>query len=247
MISLATDRSQAAKRLMLALDFPSPEKAGAFVEKIGAPPVVYKIGLELIYAGGLPFAADLIRAGHMVFIDAKLHDIGNTVEKATANIAALGASFLTVHASDAKTLAAARRGRQEAPLKLLGVTVLTNLTGADFTGQGMTLTVPELVLSRARLARDAGLDGVIASVAEVPRIRAEFGSDFLIVTPGIRPALAATDDQARIATPSDAIRAGADYIVVGRPITAAADPRAALDAILDEIDSTLSPSGIKRH
>lgn len=235
------ERANAAQRLMLAVDFASLAEAEAFVTGIGTPPLVYKIGLELIYAGGLPLAARLIAQGRKVFIDAKLFDIGHTVERATASIAALGASFLTVHATDTKTLASAVRGRAGAPLKLLAVTVLTNLTQSDMDSQGINLNLPDIVLRRALLARDAGFDGVVASAGEAALLRDAAGSELLIVTPGIRPVGADRGDQSRVMTPAQAIAAGADYLVVGRPVTQARDPHAALEAILSEISRAAKP------
>ena len=161
-----------------------------------------------------------------MFLDAKLLDIEATVERATAAIARTGAEFLTVHAVDRKTLDAAVRGRGGSKLKLLGVTVLTNLGPADLIQQGTDIPPGELVLHRAMLAKEAGFDGVVASGLEAASIREASGTGFLIVTPGIRPKGSATQDQTRIVTPGDAISAGADYLVVGRPITAAPDPRA---------------------
>ena len=175
-----------------------------------------------------------------MFVDAKLLDIEATVERATAAIARMGVAFLTVHALDNKTLAAAVRGRGDSPLKLLGVTVLTNLAPADLIEQGCDHPLAELALHRAKLAKEAGFDGVIASGHEAAKIRNAAGPDFLIVTPGVRPQGAATQDQARAVTPASAIEAGADYLVVGRPITCAADPRAAAEAIVAEIDAALS-------
>jgi orotidine-5'-phosphate decarboxylase len=175
-----------------------------------------------------------------VFVDAKLLDIEATVERATAAIARMGVAFLTVHALDKKTLAAAVRGRGDSTLKLLGVTVLTNLAPADLVEQGCDHPLAELVLHRARLAMECGFDGVIASGHEAAKIRSATGPDFLIVTPGVRPQGADAQDQTRAVTPASAIKAGADYLVVGRPITRAADPRAAAEAIVAEIDATLA-------
>jgi orotidine-5'-phosphate decarboxylase len=199
-----------------------------------------KIGLELIYGDGLALARELVGRGRSVFLDAKLLDIPNTVERAAASAAALGAAFLTVHGADRKTLDAAIRGRGDAPTKLLAITVLTSLDAADLAQQGITASPEQIVLRRARLAAEAGFDGVVASPREAPAIRKELGRDLLIVTPGIRPAGAATADQARTATPAEALRSGADYLVVGRPITGAADPLAAAEAILAEMDAALA-------
>lgn len=222
-------------RLILAIDFASPKAASDFISRIGAPPIVYKIGLELIYAGGLPLAADLVAAGHEVFIDAKLLDIGHTVERACASVAAMGATFLTIHASDPKTLEAAARGRAGSKLKLLGVTVLTNLDANDLARQGHLMTAQELALRRAQMAFEAGFDGVIASPWEASALKQRFGRDFLIVTPGIRPTGVEAGDQSRIMTPSEAIRSGADYLVIGRPITQSPEPTQTLNIVIDEM------------
>jgi orotidine-5'-phosphate decarboxylase len=231
---------EAKDRLIVALDVPGVEEARSLIETLGDGVGVYKIGLELLFAGGLALGEALARKGRPVFIDAKLSDIEATVERATAAIARAGASFLTVHALDAKTLEAAVRGRGDSALKLLGVTVLTNLAAADLIEQGIDHPLPEVVLHRAALAKNAGLDGVIASGREASEIRRAAGRDFLIVTPGVRPSGSEAQDQTRIVTPGQAIMAGADYLVVGRPITRAADPRKAADAIVGEIAAALS-------
>lgn len=223
-------------RLIVALDFPTVDEARTCVQEIGPACRFYKIGLELLFAGGQQLVTELLHKGHQVFVDAKLLDIGATVEKSTRNIAKLGADFLTLHVTDSKTLKAAIKGRGDSSLKLLGVTVLTNLEQADLAEQGIEGRTPkELVLHRAKLAFDAGLDGVIASAQEAAALRELVGPDFLIVTPGIRPSGAEAGDQARVTTPKDAIGFGADYIVVGRPITQSDEPREAAQAIQDEI------------
>jgi orotidine-5'-phosphate decarboxylase len=227
-------------RLIVALDFPQPQQARELAERLGDLPLTLKIGLELIYAGGLTLVRELIGEGRDVFLDAKLLDIPNTVERAAASAAGLGVRFLTVHGTDAKTLDAAVRGRGAAATKLLAITVLTSLDEGDLRQQGIAASAEEMVLRRARLAAEAGLEGVVASPKEASAIRNALGDRLLIVTPGIRPSGAASADQARVATPADALRAGADYLVVGRPITAAADPRAAAEAILDEMAGAAS-------
>ena len=174
-----------------------------------------------------------------MFVDAKLLDIEATVERTTAVIAQSGAAFLTVHAVDRKTIAAAVRGRGDTKLKLLGVTVLTNLSRADLAEHGIDEGPLAVVQRRAMMARDGGFDGIIASGQEARALRERL-RQILIVTPGIRPARADTQDQTRVVTPSAAIKAGADYLVVGRPITRAADPRAAADAIVDEMAKALA-------
>ena len=221
-------------RIVVALDVAELDKARALVDKLGDSVGVYKIGLELIYRGGLGFAEELVRQGRKVFLDAKLLDIEATVERATAAIAKTGAHFLTIHATDRKTLNAAVRGRGDSPMKLLGVTVLTNLDRADLAEQGIDMPPLALVQERARLAQDAGFDGIVASGKEAAALHERL-RNFLIVTPGIRPAGADANDQARIVTPSDAIASGANYLVIGRPITRADDPKAAAEAIAAEI------------
>ncbi len=223
-------------RLIVALDVPSVEEAKALIDKLGDSVGVYKIGLELLFAGGFRLAQELAQAGHAVFIDAKLLDIEATVERATAQIAQSGAAFLTVHARDRKTIAAAVRGRGDAPLKLLSVTVLTNLSRADLAEHGIDEAPLAVVQRRAMMSRDGGFDGIIASAQEARALRERLRQS-LIVTPGIRQAGEDTQDQTRVMTPADAIKAGADYLVVGRPITRAPDPRQAAEGIVEEIAS----------
>lgn len=211
-------------RLIVALDMPSVEEAQRLVAKLDDTVTFYKVGLELLFAGGLDLAESLTAQGKRVFLDMKLLDIGNTVERAVSNARELGVDFLTVHGHDLKTLRAAVTGRGASQLKLLAVTVMTNLTAEDLKQQGSRLAPSELVLHRAQLAYEAGFDGVIASGQEAAAIRAATGPQFLIVTPGIRLAGGTTDDQERVMTPESAIGAGANHIVVGRPITQADDP-----------------------
>jgi len=226
------------QRMFVALDVKSVDEARRLVETLGDTVSCYKIGLELLFGGGLEFAQGLKAAGRQVFLDMKLLDIGTTVEKATANIARLGLDYLTVHGHDRKTLDAAVRGRGSSALKLLAVTVLTSLDKADLVEQGIAgMTPADLVVHRARLAKAAGFDGVIASGQEAAMVRAAVGPDFLIVTPGIRPAGGENGDQARAVTPLIAIGTGATHLVVGRPITGAADPKAAAAAIVGEISA----------
>lgn len=222
------------ERIVVALDVADLDEARKLVAKLGDSVGVYKIGLELIYRGGLGFAEDLAKEGRRVFLDAKLLDIEATVERATAAIAKTGAQFLTIHATDRKTLDSAVRGRGDSALKLLGVTVLTNLDRSDLSEQGIEMPPLALVQERARLAQDAGFDGIVASGKEAAALHERL-RNFLIVTPGIRPAGTDAQDQTRVVTPSDAVAAGADYLVIGRPITRADDPRAAAEAIAAEI------------
>jgi orotidine-5'-phosphate decarboxylase len=235
---IRTPAREAASRetLIVALDFPTVAEARAMVDALGDSVSFYKIGMELAYGGGLPFAQELIGSGKEVFLDLKLHDIPTTVEKACANVARLGARYLTVHAYP-QTMAAAARGAAGSGLKILGVTVLTSCDDADLKEAGFAFGVEALVARRAGQARAAGIDGLILSAAELEPVRRVVGPDLILVTPGIRPAGAEVGDQKRPATPAAAIRAGAAHLVVGRPITQAEDPRAAAEAILTEIAS----------
>jgi orotidine-5'-phosphate decarboxylase len=233
----------ARDRLIVALDFPAVEAAAALVERLGPSVTFYKIGLELVMAGGFDLARRLGDAGKQVFLDMKLLDIENTVERATRAAAAAGATFLTVHALDSKTVRAAAAGRAGTGLRLLGVTVLTNLDDSDLREQGIAETPADLVIRRAKLARAAGCDGVVASGLEARAVRAAVGPDAPIVTPGIRAPGGAAGDQARIATPHAAIVGGADYLVVGRPVTQAADPSRAAAQFVEAIEEALVARG----
>lgn len=228
--------AKADPRLIIPLDLPTRADAEAMVERLGDAVEFYKIGLQLLAGGGMELARALKDEGRRVFLDWKLHDIGATVEKATAAIVATGAcDLLTVHA-EPQVMAAAARGRAGAKaVKIVGVTVLTSLTEADLKALGYGLGVEALVERRIRQAIDAGLDGVVASPHEAALARRIGGPDFLVVTPGVRPAWAKADDQARAATPAEALAAGASHLVCGRPITGAADPRAAAWAVTQEI------------
>ncbi len=231
----------AKSRLFIALDVPDVARAEALVARIGNDGVCYKIGLELLFGGGLALAQKLKAQGRQIFLDMKLLDIPNTVEKAAANIAALGLDYLTVHGTDRKTLDAAVKGRGGSKLKLLAVTVLTSTDAVDLAEQGITGMSPaDLVVHRAKLARSAGFDGVISSGQEAAAIRAAIGPDFLIVTPGIRLAEGPDGDQARVLTPEKAIRAGASHLVVGRPISNAPDPAAVSRTFTSHIASALT-------
>ena len=225
----------AKNRLIVALDMPTVEEARRLIATLGDTVSFYKVGLELLFAGGLDLARALKGEGKHVFLDMKLLDIGNTVERAVANVTELGVDMLTVHGHDLKTMRAAVTGRGGSKLKLLAVTVLTNLTGDDLKQQGSSLSPAELVVQRAKLAYEAGFDGVIASGQEAGRVRDAVGSNFLIVTPGIRLTGSSTDDQQRITTPDNAIKAGASHIVVGRPITQADDPRLVAETFINHI------------
>lgn len=222
-------------RLIVALDLPTIGEAEALVERLGDQVGFYKVGLELLATGGMELAKRLTRSGLSVFADWKLSDIGNTVQRATAAIAATEAcAFLTVH-GEPKSMQAAVQGRGSSPMKLLAVTVLTSLDDADLKEMGYAFSARDLVERRVRQAIEAGFDGVISSPHEAAVARRLGGPNFLVVTPGIRPSGAALGDQARAAGPTDALRNGASHLVVGRPINAAADPRAAAEAIVAEM------------
>jgi orotidine-5'-phosphate decarboxylase len=221
-------------RLIVALDAAEVADAERLVAAIGDAARFYKIGMELAYGGGLALAPKLAQGGKRVFVDLKLHDIPNTVERATAQIARLGAAFLTVHAYP-QTMRAARAGASGSSLKILGVSALTSADDADLAEAGYALGVRALVERRARQAMEAGLGGVVCSATEVAALRAFLPRDFALVTPGIRPAGASVGDQKRVTTPAAAIRDGADYLVVGRPVTEAPDIRSAAEAIVAEI------------
>ena len=225
-------------RIICALDVPTTAEAARLVETTSDAVSFYKIGLQLFATGGMDLARELKADGRKVFLDWKLHDIGATVEKAAANLAGSGCDLLTVHARP-QVMAAAARGVAGSGLKVLGVTVLTSLTADDLAADDHSLSPAELVEHRVRQALEAGIDGVVSSPHEAARAReiaTQAGrADFLIVTPGVRPVGSAQDDQARAATPEAALRAGATHLVIGRPITAAADPRQAARAIAETI------------
>ena len=231
---------QPRDRLIVALDFSAVEEARALVVRLGAGVTFFKIGLELAMGGGLDLARELAAAGKRIFLDMKLLDIENTVERATRNAAAVGATFLTVHAHDAKTLRAALAGSAGTSLEILGVTVLTNLDAADLRQQGYEASPADLVARRAALARDAGCHGIVASGQEAARVRTVVGPGMVIVTPGIRLPGGAAGDQARVTGPREAIAAGADYLVVGRPIAASDDPAQVAQQFLRQIEEGLA-------
>ncbi|WGS20772.1 MULTISPECIES: orotidine-5'-phosphate decarboxylase [unclassified Bradyrhizobium] len=226
-------------RLIVALDLPSVAAAEAMIEKLDDSVAFYKIGYQLAYAGGLPLAKQLANSGKKVFIDLKLHDIGNTVARGVESIASLGATFLTVHAYP-QTMKAAVEARAGSGLKILAVTVLTSYDDNDLHAAGYRLNVSDLVEARARQAQALGVDGLVSSPEEAAALRKIVGPRMHLVTPGIRPAGSATGDQKRIMTPARAIAAGADYLVVGRPVMEAADPKAAAEAIQAEIAQALA-------
>jgi orotidine-5'-phosphate decarboxylase len=225
-------------RLIVALDLPSIAAAEAMIARLGESVHFYKIGYQLAYAGGLPLARELASAGKKVFIDLKLHDIGNTVARGVESIATLGATFLTVHAYP-QTMKAAAEARAGSNLKILAVTVLTSYDDDDLHAAGYRFNVADLVEARAQQAQVLGIDGLVSSPEEAASLRKIVGHQMKLVTPGIRPAGSASGDQKRIMTPSRAIAAGADYLVVGRPILEGADPKATAQAIQAEIAQAL--------
>ena len=222
-------------RLIVALDLPGLEPAKAMIDRLGDAVSFYKIGYQLAYAGGLSLVGQLNDAGKKVFVDLKLHDIGNTVARGVESLKASGATFLTVHAYP-QTMKAAAEGKRGSRLRILAVTVLTSYDDADLAAAGYELNVRELAAARAAQARDIGIDGLVCSAEEAASLRDIVGARMVLVTPGIRPAGSATGDQKRIMTPAGAIDAGADYLVVGRPVVEARDPRAAADSIVAEIE-----------
>jgi orotidine-5'-phosphate decarboxylase len=230
----------ARERLIVALDVPSVAEAERLVARLGESVSFYKIGYQLAFAGGIDFARVLASAGKQVFLDLKLHDIGNTVARGVESVARLGATFVTVHAYP-QTMHAAVDGRHGSSLRILAVTVLTSYDDADLAAAGYDFTVPELVAERAAQARDIGIDGLVCSAAEAEMLRPIMGPGMVLVTPGIRPGDSDKGDQKRVMTPSAAIAAGADYLVVGRPVVAAPDPQAAADAIVGEIAAAIRP------
>lgn len=226
-------------RLIVALDLPSVGAAESIVSRLGDSVSFYKIGYELGFAGGLGLARELIADGRKVFIDFKLHDIGNTVARGVASLAGLGASFATVHAYP-QTMRAAMEGKGASPLRILAVTVLTSYDAADLTEAGYAASVAETVARRVAQAREIGIDGIVCAPTDATSVRAALGPKGAIVTPGVRPDGSDAGDQKRIATPFAAIRAGADHLVVGRPIVASPDPAAAARAVQAEIARALS-------
>jgi orotidine-5'-phosphate decarboxylase len=223
-------------RVIVALDVPDVAKARAIVETLGESATFYKIGYELAFVGGVDLARSLAREGKKVFLDLKLHDIPNTIEKGVGQIAAMGMTFLTVHAYP-QTLAAAAKGAAGSKLGVLGVSVMTSMDDGDLARAGYGIGVQDLVARRAKQACEAGVKGLICSAVDITNVRAAVGSGLTLVTPGIRPAGSDIGDQKRVMTPAEAIRAGADHLVIGRPITGSADPKAAMSAILEDIAS----------
>lgn len=221
-------------RLIVGLDVPDRAAAERMVDLLGDSVSFYKIGFQLALAGGLPLVQDLSRAGKKVFLDMKLLDIANTVEKGVDSAIGLGASMLTVHAYP-QVMRAAAKASAGSGVTILAVTVLTSMNQSDLNEAGYDVPLAELVRRRAAQAKACGVGGIVASAAEAGAIRAAVGPDMAIVTPGIRPGFASADDQKRIVTPADALAAGASHLVVARPILNAPDPRRAADLIRAEM------------
>jgi orotidine-5'-phosphate decarboxylase len=226
------------ERLIVALDVPDIDEAKALVRRLGETVSFFKIGLALQLVAGLDFVHWLIERDKKVFLDYKYFDVEEIIRQAVARVASIGVNFLTVH-GNGQIIRAAVEGRGQSDLKILSVTVLTSLDAYDLRDLGFNCSVEQLVLHRATKALEAGCDGVIASGQEAQAIRALAQDRLLIVTPGIRPDGTDINDQKRHTTPAEAIKAGADYLVVGRPIRNAKDPRLAAERILDEMKSVI--------
>jgi orotidine-5'-phosphate decarboxylase len=229
----------ARQRLIVALDLPSPAAAEAMIDRLGDSVGFFKIGYQLAFAGGLPVAERLIGAGKQIFLDMKLHDISNTVAKGVESVARMGVTFLTIHAYP-QTMQAAVEAKAGSDLKLLAVTVLTSYDDVDLSEAGYAMSVDDLVAERASRAQQIGMDGIVCSAEEAAALRLMIGHDMTLVTPGIRPVGSARFDQKRVTTPAQAIAAGVDYLVIGRPITEAPDPKSAAEAVVAEIDAAAS-------
>lgn len=230
--------SDARERLIVALDVSSAAAAQKIVAAVGESAFLYKVGKQLFTAEGPAIVRDLVASGRRVFLDLKFHDIPNTVAAAVTEAAKLKVSMLTVHASGgSRMLRAASDAAAASPAKplILAVTVLTSLGDADVQEIGFSGRVVDNVLRLAALARSSGCGGIVTSAKEASEVRRELGAGFAIVTPGVRPAGSEAGDQARVVTPAEAIAAGATHIVVGRPITAAANPASAARAIVEEM------------
>jgi orotidine-5'-phosphate decarboxylase len=231
----------ARERLIVGLDVPSLKEAETIVATLGDDILYYKIGYQLVFAGGLEFARELAQSGKKIFLDMKLLDIDNTVASGVENIAKMGMSMLTLHAYP-KAMQAAVSAAKGSDLCLLGVTVLTSMDAQDLIDAGYEYDPHALVLRRAEQARLAGMGGIVCSAEEATAVRAIIGPKMALVTPGIRPVGSDKGDQKRVMTPADAIRAGSSHLVVARPIVKAPDPKQAARAILEEMLSALWPA-----
>lgn len=227
--------------LIIALDFDNAEQALKLIHDIGPAADFYKIGMELYAVGGMPLVSEVSALGKKVFLDLKLYDIGETVKRATRQICRNGhADFLTVHGSRT-VMKAAAEGRGETSTKILAVTVLTSFDQEDLADLGYSVAIADLVALRVRKAVESDMDGIVCSALEVARVREIGGPNLKLVIPGVRSAGADKEDQKRVATPGDALRDGADYLVIGRQVTRAQDPRRACEEILVELGETHSP------
>lgn len=225
--------------IIIALDVDSASAARELIAKLGPRANFYKVGMELYAAAGSEFVRELVGEGNRVFLDMKFYDIGETVRRAVAQVAKFGVDLLTVHGSKS-VMRAAVEGKGDAALRLLAVTVLTSFDDSDLAEMGYACTVSELVALRVRNARESGIDGIVCSPLEVRRVREIAGADAVLVTPGVRSAGAATGDQKRVATPAEAVADGANYLVIGRQVTRAADPAAEYERILAELQPCLT-------
>lgn len=220
--------------LIVALDVDSGEEARTLVSRLGEHIHFYKVGMELYAAAGMPFVRELLAGGKDVFLDMKFYDIPETVKRAVAQVAGTGVRFLTIHGSG-PAMRAAVEGKGGSTLKLLAVTVLTSFDRGDLLDLGYPCNVADLVALRARKAVEAGMDGMVASPLDVAAVRSIAGPDAILVAPGVRSSGGAVADQKRVATPAEALRSGADYLVMGRQITRAPDPPAEVARVLEEI------------
>ncbi len=220
--------------IIVALDVESADDARALVQRLGTQVTFYKVGMELYAAAGIAFVRELVEQGLDVFLDLKFYDIPETIRRAVAQVARTGVRFLTVHAVPS-VMRAAVEGKGDSSLKLLGVTVLTSFGRDDLAEMGYACEVSELVATRTKQAMDAGVDGIVSSPLEVAAVRRIVGPGAILVTPGVRSAGSAAGDQKRVATPAEAVRNGADYLVIGRQITRAPDPAAEAARVLEEI------------
>ena len=220
--------------VIIALDVESAENARALIDQLGDSIDFYKVGLELYAAAGMDLVSELTKSGKQVFLDLKFHDIGETIKRAVGQVAKQGVRFLTVHATDS-VMRAAVAGKGSSSLELLGVTVLTDVDQNDLDRMGFSCSLQDLVVRRAKSAAELGVDGLVCSPLEVAAVRAIVGPKMVLVTPGVRSAGAAVGDQKRVATPQQALADGADYLVIGRQVTRAGDPKAEVARILEEI------------
>jgi orotidine-5'-phosphate decarboxylase len=220
--------------IIVALDFDNVEQARTLVLRLGSAVDFYKVGLELYAVAGMPFVQELIGQGKQVFLDLKMYDIGETVKRAVAQVDRTEVRFLTIHAIN-PVMRAAIESKNRASLKLMAVTVLTSFDQQDVTDMGHPCSISELVALRARNAMEIGMDGIVCSALDVAAVRRITGPDAIIVTPGVRSATASKGDQKRVATPAEAIAAGANYIVIGREVTRASDPADQVARVIDQI------------